>query len=219
MKKSKTPSEFRKKLDKLHKEVGPICVEIDGGNDSGCYNVYANNKPLEDSELESQIYDLIADNSEYGSFAGDYSVSGRYDYNIEDGTFYASGTEYTSENRDLRLNLPIEVPKYLWFSEMDINFSGDEGGCDCTVRLIVKNGPISEDHLLVQEDIGEKLSKEIEIAINHFEESVEYISDNVSFSISDFSEKDSETLKINLHKISVVVSVASDIEAPSISVE
>jgi len=200
---------LKKELDALHEKHGPIVFRFDGGNDSGCYYVEfeKSGKEVEDP-IYSEVIDKIDGHLGYGSFAGDFYVEGSLTYSPEESAFIGSSTETTSESTTLRTKgLTVSFPKDLWFSEytFDIQKDSDGGSVFCTGNLIVKNGPISEEHNSLPEIQQDKVEKFIENAINESELEVESIYETISIPRSSFKEDGKGNIFFEIKSIEVSV--------------
>lgn len=138
-----------------------IKVNWDGGNDEGCYYLH-----IKDNEIdipygkrespESMFIQEIADIIGYGSFAGDFSCNGELSYDAEKDCLV--GEDSYEESKDFVYKFPkpinITIPKDIWFDSLAIEASGYVEEIDVAVRLLISNGPVSQEHLDLEDEIA-----------------------------------------------------------------
>lgn len=151
---------LKQQLDSLAAEGKEIKVTWDGGNDSGSFNVFINDKELSwTDELSKAIIDAIESEIDYGSWAGDFYADGEVYYSATEGAFVGEGKEVTTEYDTADITFEIRIPKALNFDRITID---TEGGSEydelrCQFRLIVNNGPVFEEHVNLEEHWKDKI--------------------------------------------------------------
>ena len=173
----------RKELvEALVKKHGTTDIKItwEGGNDEGCYDLFIKEESIdcyEDREsLEYKLIDQMAEDIGYYSFAGDFSCSGEVSLN-EDATAFVGDDSYTENsdyNHTFKSPLKIKIPKDLWFDSIAIHVHGYGEDVAAEVRLLISNGPVSEDHIKFEKDTEAYLRGEVEAALDNPEVCSDY---------------------------------------------
>lgn len=157
------------------KELG---IKWEGGGDSGWAYFTIDGDQVSDSEENGeirQLTDLMYDELDYGSWAGEFSANGEAIYNTAEKAFV--GTDYYSEEDTYNFDYPIKitVPESLWFDGLEYNMEGEEPHID--VAFTVKNGFLTDEHTKIAEQVKEQLKEQVEKAIrayNQLENATEY---------------------------------------------
>jgi len=162
------------KLDLLHQEHGKIEISWSGGGDEGCVEIYLGEErhPYGDDFLNS-LLDEFADHLGYGSFAGEYSVSGSAEYSPSDGAFIGLTSESWDVDKLHEVNHKISIPDYLWFDH--INFLLEDNQCFVTFQI--NNGPVLDKH----SDVEYEIKDEIEELLSGIDFSRIYMDFNIDF--------------------------------------
>jgi hypothetical protein len=174
-----TRKELVEALVKKHRTTD-IRITWEGGNDDGCYDLFIKGESIDyyrDREsLEYKLIDLISGDMGYYSFAGDFSCSG--EARLSDDATAFVGSDSLTENHDFLYSfespLKINIPKDLWFDSITIHIHGYGEDVAADVRLIISNGPVSEDHIKFEKDTEAYLKREIEEALNNPEVCSDY---------------------------------------------
>jgi hypothetical protein len=144
------------KLDLLHQEHGEIEISWSGGGDEGCFEIYLGEKrhPWSGDFLNS-LLDEFEDHLGYGSFAGEYSVSGSAEYFPSDGAFIGLTSESWDVDKLCEVNHKIFIPDYLWFDHINFLIEDDH----CSVTFQINNGPVLDEHNSLEYEIADKLEE------------------------------------------------------------
>lgn len=149
------------------KEVA-ICWE--GGNDSGWVyiEVDGDNTSSEESDwLVEQMCSIL----DYGSWAGEFSASGRAEYNSETKMFEGEDvyTEDTTETLELKLEdaIVVKIPKKFYFEELEIQIENILDGGPVAIVPKVKNGFLSTELINLCESLQDDFSEKALIALNN----------------------------------------------------
>lgn len=151
---------LRQKLDALAAEGKEIKVTWDGGNDSGSYTAYVGGKELGYGDsLGDAIVDLVGDEIDYGSWAGDYYADGEVCYDADEGAFIGEGKEVTTEYDTSDVSIELRIPKALNFESITIDTEGGSQHDEvrCSFRFSISNGPVFEEHVNLQTEWEEKI--------------------------------------------------------------
>lgn len=122
-----------------------LSIQWEGGGDSGWCSFHINDEQVksEDGQI-SDLLDLMYDQLDYGSWAGEFSAQGEAVYDPEEKAFI--GVDNYSEDSvvDYPCKIEIKIPKNLWFDTLEIGVEGEDASV--TVAFHVTNGFISEEH-------------------------------------------------------------------------
>lgn len=130
-----------------------IKITWEGGNDEGSFNLYVDDEHINvdwnKKDGAYQLVDFIAEEIDYGSFAGDFFVNGEVVYDVEQRAFVGTDDCETVVDSVYKFKEPLVLPilKDLWFDSVSVELSGYEEEVDASVRLSVVNGPVVEEHV------------------------------------------------------------------------
>lgn len=149
--------------DKKAAEGAELAIKWDGGNDSGWVHFEVDGADCNEPEAECLV-DMMYDQLDYGSWAGDFSADGEAIYNAEtkvfEGIDYYNETEYTKASA----NIEIRVPKHIPFATLAFQTDGED--VSTSVQFDVRNSFVHPDTNAIQVILEEHLHTEIEKAIN-----------------------------------------------------
>ena len=193
MKREINNPEILEKINNLLKEnPGEMTVGWTGGNDEGCFDLYINDEQIPSrynpNNDVADILDFVADNMPYGSFAGDFDTSGTLYYDPSEMKF--SGEDYYSERDCIDVDMTkypvkIRIPKDLWFDTINIDVDAYES-LGSTVRFFINNGPVVDEHVMIEESIREYLDEMIRKIVDNAEGDFESMMISRSISHSEF---------------------------------
>lgn len=162
-----------------------LCWE--GGGDSGWVYFELDESSAEGEEIEALV-DMMYNELDYGCWAGEFSASGRAEYNPETKCF--DGVDhYSYEDWDtLTLENPIEirVPKSFGFDDFEYNFEGnyeDDLRVETTFHIV--NGFITPEMIEFEKELNflEQIDAEFKEVPN-----VRYLNEHKSISRNQFEE-------------------------------
>lgn len=159
---------LKQRLDSLSKEGKEVKVSWEGGNDSGGFTVFVDNKELPyGDDFETEILSQVEYRLDYGSWAGDFYADGYVIYKHEEEAFVGEGKDVSTDyiTTVLKENpIEVRVPKMLNFDSITIDIEGNASDDDvrCKVSFRIENGPVFEEHLSYEEKIENIMIKSIE---------------------------------------------------------
>lgn len=159
---------LKQRLDSLSKEGKEVKVSWEGGNDSGGFTVFVDNKELPyGDDFETEILSQVEYRLDYGSWAGDFYADGYVIYKHEEEAFVGEGKDVTTDyiTTVLKENpIEVRVPKMLNFDSITIDIEGNASDDDvrCKVSFRIENGPVFEEHLSYEEKIENIMIKSVE---------------------------------------------------------
>lgn len=164
-------------IDAIVKKYGTTDIKItwEGGNDEGCYDLFIKGESIDfygnRESIESKLIDQISEDIGYYSFAGDFSCSGEASLN-DDATAFIGQDSFT-DSQDFKYSfdtpIKIKIPKDFWFDSIMIHIHGYGEDVAADVRLVISNGPVSEDHITFEKDTSKYLREEVEKALDNSE--------------------------------------------------
>jgi hypothetical protein len=202
---------------KKTEEGSEIILMWDGGSDSGWVYLEVDGEDSGDAEAEA-LADMMYEQLDYGSWAGEFSASGEAPFDAEtkmfQGTDYYSETESTSSD----CKILIRIPKHIHFDDLLIHT--EDYDCTTSVDFRIRNGFQHPDTNALETTLAGYLRKEIIEAIKNDNDDIDsywgdyslsresdFIEDgddvvavlkNVQYSINVVTEKDVE---INLEEL------------------
>ena len=174
-----------------------LCWE--GGGDSGWVHFELDEEDIETEETEALV-DMMYAELDYGSWAGEFSASGRAAYDSLTKCFEGIDCYSEEEWESLTFDTPIEirVPKSFGFDnfEFEINGNYDED-LTCSTSFHIVNGFITPEMRDFEDALD--IPAELETAFKDID--VRYVNENKVISRSEF-EEDGDFLVYNIKECS-----------------
>lgn len=152
-----------------------LCWE--GGGDSGWVFFEIDGKSADGEEI-SALVDMMYNELDYGSWAGEFSANGRAEYNTVTKCF--DGIDYYSEDDwdTMILKEPIKmfIPKAFGFDSIEYQISGNfEDDFTVDVSFNIVNGFITPELRVLEEEMSEHIKSKMtdafsKIDVNYFNE-------------------------------------------------
>lgn len=134
-------------------------ITLEGGNDEGFINV----ENIEDSEISNYIEDKLYYLCDYGSFAGNYSVTGEgyYDENNKKIILNIDEEDYKNYTTVETINFQTDIIENVFDSfNILINYNNDEMS-ELEFRLNIKNGIWKKEYDTIIDNIKENIEDTI----------------------------------------------------------
>ncbi|GEP97672.1 hypothetical protein [Chitinophaga cymbidii] len=170
-----------------------LCVSWNGGHDSGYFEMSINEEIIDTpDDLQNAIIDLIADNTDYGSFAGSFDTEGEVYYNPATKCFEGND-RYTDTREEVKeCSMEVRVPRDIWFDSIDIQLHADEMEIEeLSAFMVIKDGARTRQHDVIEATLQKALIPQFTNEI----ESIKDISgawDVITINYKDFSAEKSE---------------------------
>jgi hypothetical protein len=142
--------------------------------DSGWVHFELDGETIENEYTECLV-ERMYDTLNYGSWAGEFNASGEAVYNPEKNTF--EGTDFYGEDTSevLDVDFTFRVPKKLWFDTLHVEVEANyDETPQMSVRLLVKNGFLTDQHTEFCSTLEEVLKDEFEAIISNYESNEGY---------------------------------------------
>jgi hypothetical protein len=156
-------------LTQLDENGNELAICWEGGGDSG-WAYFEVDGDREENEYAEALVDFMYDTLNYGSWAGEFTASGKAIYDHKTKTF--EGTDYYGEddNDILDVNMIIRIPKRLWFDTLHVEVEAcyDEAPA-VSVQLLVKNGFLTQEHTNICHNLEEVLKDDFEAYFSNYE--------------------------------------------------
>lgn len=164
----KTNKEIIKWCDRKHLKNQTVSLHWEGGNDSGwCWIEVDGKQVLSDKGIPRQLVDLMYEQLDYGSWAGEFNTHGEAVYNADKKAFV--GTDYysASEQRSVDAHISIRIPSAVWFDTININVQADSESYtpQAMVDFRIRNGFKTAAHDIMVEQLRQELPEKFEEAI------------------------------------------------------
>jgi hypothetical protein len=191
---------LRQWLDDLEAQGKEVKLTWEGGNDDGSFNVYINDEVIniDGDSMGGRLVDIVADQIDYGSFAGDFSTSGELLY--EDG--HMTGNDFYSVSESDTFDIEdkpilIEIPEYLWFDSISITTEGFlSESVSVSVNFNISNGPVVDDHGKLEDELSEMLDHLISSHLDEVKKEVTYVYNEWNFIFDEGEVKDGKRIFI-----------------------
>lgn len=143
---------------KKTEEGSTVVLMWDGGGDSGWVHLEVDGSDSSDPEAEALV-DMMYDQLDYGSWAGEFSASGEAPFDPDTKMF--QGTDYYTETDSTNANCKIEIriPKHIHFDDLEIYTQDEE--CNVNVTFGIRNGFDHPDTEALIKKLEEELSSQI----------------------------------------------------------
>lgn len=133
--------------DQQVKAGNTLTIGWEGGGDSGWGWFELNDERMTDdkeNEYTTKLTDLMYDQLDYGSWAGEFNASGKAVYDPEQKAFI--GIDYYSEDSTVYYDcdVKIRIPKSLWFDRIEIQIQYEKADVDTI--FYVRNGFLTSAH-------------------------------------------------------------------------
>jgi hypothetical protein len=182
-----------------------ICWE--GGGDSGWVYMEVDGEQASAEEADWLI-DRMCDILDYGSWAGEFSASGRAVYDAETKVFEGDDIYSEDSTEEVELNedqiIKIKIPKRYFLEGLRVEFDNILDGGEVSITPVVRNGIINSELV----DVCKSMEKEIE------DKAVEILSNTTSsdysgwqteeFTIADLEDEDPENYVMNITRLEYV---------------
>lgn len=153
-------------IDWCNRQVGEgkeITLCWEGGGDSGWVYFEVDGEQAEGEEIEALV-DMMYNELDYGSWAGEFSANGRANYDPATKCF--EGVDYYSEDDydTMTLTEPIQIfiPKSLAFDSFEYQISGEfENGVSFDISFNIINGFISPELRQLEQESSEYLKTKV----------------------------------------------------------
>ncbi len=155
-------SAMRAHCDQLCAGGKELTISWEGGNDEGWLTMELDGKEIiSPSDIEQKIIDTVENMLGYGSFAGDFSTSGKVSYDRDQKCFTGEDTysESVGDTRDCQIDLFI--PGDIWFDRLMLRFESDGNIVNCIIDLVILNGPYPAHADKILEEIEKQVAKSI----------------------------------------------------------
>lgn len=149
--------------DSHHAEGKELTILWDGGNDSGWVHFQIDGVDVDCPEAD-QLVDMMYDQLDYGSWAGDFYASGTAYWNHEEKAFFGTDNYTETAGTTGHADIKVSVPKYIHFDDIEIDTSDEEVNTSVVFR--VRNGFIHPEISSLQTALETSLQKEFEAAID-----------------------------------------------------
>jgi hypothetical protein len=139
-----------------------------GGNDSGWTHFQIDGEDV-DNEYTEYLVDRMYEVLDYGSWAGEFSAQGEAVYNKEEQAFVGIDDYSEDETVSKECNIVIQVPQELWHDSLSINIEGNDGDrTRIEARFGIKNGFLSDKHIVFISGLEERMEEEVDAVIEDF---------------------------------------------------
>ena len=181
---------------KKTEEGSEVVLKWDGGGDSGWVHIEVDGEDSTDPEAE-RLVDMMYDQLDYGSWAGEFSASGEAPFDAETQMF--QGTDYYSEtdSTNVKTKIEIRVPKHIHFDDIDINTQDED--CNVDVTFGIRNGFDHPDTDSLARELETMLSEKILEAAKadvEDEDDIDGFWENYQIFRSDFTEEGNDLVHV-----------------------
>lgn len=155
--------------DQQVEEGKKLSIGWEGGGDSGWVYFKIDDEQIEETDDQPQVrelIDLMYDQLDYGSWAGEFSAQGEAIYNAEEKAFIGEDYYYEDQTVEYDCNIKIRVPKKLWFDVMEIEIREENAIVDAAFSI--KNGFLTPEHDEWLETFKQEFEDEVDKVITAF---------------------------------------------------
>lgn len=148
------------------KEIG---IGWEGGGDSGWVYFMIDGRQVDGSQTTDemdQLVDMMDDQLEYGSWAGEFSASGEAIYSPKEKAFIGIDNYGEDDTEYWECDIPLRIPKHLWFDSIEYNLEDDE--VNAQFAFIVRNGFLTEEHQKFVTEMESYLEEKVNAEVSRF---------------------------------------------------
>ena len=169
--KLQTKSSLIEWCDKQVAEGKTLSLHWEGGGDSGWVYMEIDDKEVterddaEDSPV-NQLINLMYDQLDYGSWAGEFSACGEATYDPEQKAFIGIDNYSEDNTEHYECDLQVRVPKALWFDRLEIEVQNEQATISAFFHI--RNGFTTEEHDQWIADFEHDFADEVDKVITRF---------------------------------------------------
>lgn len=143
---------------KKTEEGSTVVLMWDGGGDSGWVHLEVDGSDSSDPEAEALV-DMMYDQLDYGSWAGEFSASGEAPFDPDTKMF--QGTDYYTEtdSTNAECKIEIRIPKHIHFDDLEIHT--EDENCSTSVNFGIRNGFEHPDAAALEAKLADELRDQI----------------------------------------------------------
>lgn len=148
----------------------------EGGGDSGWADLKVNDNSIDVAGYSDILLDGIYEELDYGSWAGEFFASGEAVYNKEEQAFIGID-DYSEDDTVLHeCSIMLRIPENLWYDSIQIRIECNDDMDDeaVSVRFIVKNGFLTDEHMSLATLLEKQLLEEVREEVKVFEQDNEF---------------------------------------------
>lgn len=179
-----------------------ICWE--GGGDSGWVYMEVDGEQASSEEAD-WLVDRMCDILDYGSWAGEFSASGRATYDAESKMFEGDDvySEDSSEEVELKEDqiIKIKIPKRYFFEELRVEFDNILDGGSVTITPVVRNGIINSELIVLCESMEDPIREKAVEILNNATSSDYSGWQTENFTVSELEDEDPENYVFNITRL------------------
>ena len=185
---------------KKTEEGSTVVLMWDGGGDSGWVHLEVDGSDSSDPEAEALI-DMMYDQLDYGSWAGEFSASGEAPFDPDTKMF--QGTDYYTEtdSTNAECKIEIRIPKHIHFDDLEIHTEDED--CSISVNFGIRNGFEHPDAAALEAKLADELKDQFIKAAEDDVEDIDQIDgfwETYSlFRESDFTEDGDDLVHVMNH--------------------
>lgn len=179
-----------------------ICWE--GGGDSGWVYMEVDGEQASSEEAD-WLVDRMCDILDYGSWAGEFSASGRATYDSETKVFEGDDvySEDSSEEVELKEDqiIKIKIPKRYFFEELRVEFDNILDGGSVTITPVVRNGIINSELIVLCESMEDQIREKAVEILNNATSSDYSGWQTENFTVSELEDENPENYVFNITRL------------------
>ena len=141
-----------------------LSISWSGGGDEGFIKLQLNDTPLDEEDgVPATLIDRLYDGLGYDGFSGNFSCEGEATYDPETQCFEGMDTYSISEYDSKDCAIEIRLSKDIWFDEVVIRWQAeDDEASSVWVKIVVYNGPHTEDHARAEANLANIVARAID---------------------------------------------------------
>lgn len=149
--------------NQLTKNDETLIIKWDGGNDSGYFQVFLDDKELDPTDEQVERLIMFVDTRiGYGSFAGDFWTQGEVEFKKYESRFYGIDTLCKTETETNNCEIEIYLPNDIWFDELRLQIYHQGFKAETiNAELVVNNGPFTDYHRQLAENVMEDFKAKV----------------------------------------------------------
>lgn len=148
----------------------------EGGGDSGWAELKVDDNHIEVVGYSDVLLEGIYEELDYGSWAGEFYASGEAVYSKEEQAFIGIDDYSQDDNIPHECNIILRIPENLWYDSIQIRIECNDDMEDeaVSLRFIIKNGFLTDEHVSLATLLEKQLLEEIREEVKIFEQDYEF---------------------------------------------
>lgn len=166
-----TKSHLIKWCDKQVKDGKELKLCWEGGNDSGWVYMEIDGEQIDYTQQNRSpemqaLVNLMDEQLDYGSWAGDFNADGEAVYDAKTKSFVGTDNYSQDDQDDWESDIVIRIPKSIWFDRLEVMIENES--VDVSAAFVIKNGFLTPEHDEVIQNVIAEIKRGADKSVDEF---------------------------------------------------